>query len=299
MHVVAIAPSPTSAPVVAALVDGLLARDESTAVDVVVATAEDVTALGLRVSATSDAVLDALAGRPEPIGTTVQDGLRETGSGPGWLELPDTAVATHLARSAWLAQGATPSEVLARLAGAAGLPDRVRLRPVTDVPVETHVVLDVPDGEAPQSAVHVREWREGMAGQPTPTRVVVAGLDRAPAAPGVLDAVRSADAVVVAPGDPVLQVGPVLGVPGMSDALRGTAADVVVLDPRLGPGTAFVGLEVAGLPATGPAAAGIYRDIADAWVTPVPETGYARALRVVPTAAATPFALAAEVLALL
>ena len=51
--------------------------------------------------------------------------------------------------------------------------------------------------------------------------------------------------------------------------------------------------------ATGPAAAGIYRDIADAWVTPVPETGYARALRVVPTAAATPFALAAEVLALL
>ncbi|MBF6838092.1 hypothetical protein HN305_19300, partial [Acinetobacter baumannii] len=58
MHVVVIAPSPTSAPVVAALVDGLLARDESTAVDVVVATAEDVTALGLRVSATSDAVLD-------------------------------------------------------------------------------------------------------------------------------------------------------------------------------------------------------------------------------------------------
>ena len=292
MRLTVLAPSTRSAPFVA----DLLARAAGPA-EVVVATGEDLTALDLRQWPVADAVLDALAGRPTPRGREVQDQLGRLGV-PGWPVLHDEDLATHLARSAWLARGASPSEVLGRLAAARGLPAGVTLRPVTDLPVETHVVLDLPDGEAPQSAVHVRQWREQLEGAPLPSRVVVAGLDRAVAAPGVLDAIRSAEVVVVAPADPVLETGALLGVAGVSDALRGTDASVVVVDPMTGEGGA-PGLAVAGLPESGPGAATVFRDMADVWVTgPAagPDERYTASLRVVRSPGTTPAELAAAVL---
>lgn len=292
MRLTVLAPSTRSAPFVA----DLLARAAGPA-EVVVATGEDLTALDLRQWPVADAVLDAQAGRPAPQAHGVHDELMVLGM-PAWPVLRDEDLATHLARSAWLARGASPSEVLSRLATSRGVPADVTLRPVTDVPVETHVVLDLPDGDAPQSAVHVRQWREEMAGAPLPTRVVVAGLDRAAAAPGVLDAIRSADVVVVAPADPVLEAGALLGVGGVSEALRGTDATVVVVDPATDEG-ALPGLVVAGLPASGPGAATVFRDIADVWVTgPVAgrDERYPAALRVVRAPGTSAAELAATVL---
>lgn len=296
MRLTVLAPSARSAPFVAEL----LARreDPTLPAEVVVATGEDITTLDLRVCSTADAVVDALAGRPQPAGVQVHSDLRSLGMAD-WPALHDEDLAAHLARSAWLARGESPSTVLARLAAARGVPEHITVRPATDVPVETHVVIDVPDGEAPQSAVHLRQWREQLGGSPLPSRVVVAGLDRAAAAPGVLDAIRTADMVVVAPADPVLETGALLGVPGVAEALRGTDAQVVVVDPATCEG-GVPGLVVAGLPETGPGAATVFRDIADVWVTGPEEAGqrYPTGLQVVRVAAAAgPAELAEAVLA--
>ena len=119
--------------------------------------------------------------------------------------------------------GATPSEVTARLAERQGLADRgVRLLPMSDVPVETHAVLD---GEEQQQAVHVQQWRHEL-GCPPAARFIVAGMDRAAAAPGVLEAIREADLVLLAPGDPVLSIGIVLGVVAFGVTIIGLLAGI-------------------------------------------------------------------------
>lgn len=89
-------------------------------------------------------------------------------------------------------------------------------------------------------------------------------MDRAAAAPGVLDAIREADVVVLPGGDPVLSIGIVLGVPGVRDALRGTSAKIVGITPDLtdlGPSLAAVGIDP-----TASGVAGLYRDLRVTWL---------------------------------
>src|SRR5699024_614437 len=142
----------------------------------------------------------------------------------------------------------------------------VRVLPMSDVPVETHAVLDGPDD---QQAVHVQQWRHDL-GRPAATRFVVAGMDRATPAPGVLDGVRDTDVVLLAPGGPVLGLGIVLGVPGVRDALRGTSAPVVGVSPVAGsspvPGALTAALATVGVEPTATGVAGLYRDILDGWL---------------------------------
>ena len=119
----------------------------------------------------------------------------------------------------------------ARLAARWGLPARgVTLLPMTDTPVETHVVLDEGDGER---AVHFQEWWVRLRAAVPAQRFVVAGMDGAVAAPGVLDAIRTADLVVLPPSNPVVSIGIILGVPGVRDALRGSRAPVVGVSPLI------------------------------------------------------------------
>jgi LPPG:FO 2-phospho-L-lactate transferase len=101
-------------------------------------------------------------------------------------------------------------------------------------------------------------------------RFVVAGLDRATAAPGVLDAIRSADVVLLPPSNPVVSVGIILGVPGIRDAVRGTRAPVVGVSPLVAGrpvrGHADVCLRTIGVDATSAGVAGLYADFLDGWL---------------------------------
>lgn len=262
MRITVISGGPAGARFVRGLVDDLQASPDDSEVTVVANTGDDISLWGLRVSPDVDGLLSAL-GDTAPTGRTdvVAGELGALGLQPRWYPVTDLEVGTHLARTAWLGAGATPSEVTARLAERRGLPARgVRLLPMSDVPVETHVVLDGPDE---QQAVHVQQWRHDL-GSPTATRFVVAGMDRAAAAPGVLDALREADLVLLAPADPVLTIGIVLGVPGVRDALRGTSAPIVGITPDLadlGPSLAAVGAE-----ATPAGVASLFRDLRVTWL---------------------------------
>lgn len=245
-------------------------------------TGDDITLFGLRVCPDLDTLLYTLGGAVhEQQGwgraqdtRRVQEELLAYGAAPDWFGLGDLDLATHIIRSQWLGQGHTLSDVTTRLAQRWGLPERgIELLPMTDTPVETHVVLA---GEEP-SAVHFQEWWVRMQARPPVERFVVAGMDRATAAPGVLDAIRTADIVLLPPSNPVVSIGIILGVPGVRDALRGTTAPVVGVSPLIGGvpvrGRADACLSAIGVEASSAAVAGLYADFLDGWLIDPADAG--------------------------
>ncbi|MBM6405940.1 2-phospho-L-lactate transferase [Phycicoccus sp. CSK15P-2] len=245
-------------------------------VTVVANTGDDITLFGLRVCPDVDTLLYTLGdGVEESQGWgradeshTVQTELAAYGAQPQWFTLGDRDLGTHVVRSQLLGQGWTPSQVTARLADRWGLPGRrIRLLPMTDAPVETHVVVEDGDGE---TAIHFQEWWVRHQTSVPARRFVVAGLDRAAAAPGVLDAIRTADVVLLPPSNPVVSIGIVLGVAGVRDVLRGTTAPVVGVSPIISGrpvrGHADACLTAIGVESTAGAVAGLYEDFLDAWL---------------------------------
>jgi len=241
-------------------------------------TGDDINLFGLRVCPDLDTVMYTLGGAVhEEQGWgranethAVQGELAAYGAQPQWFGLGDLDFGTHIARSQWLGQGLSLSEVTARLCSRWGLPDRgVRLLPMTDSPVETHVIIGGQE-QTPQRAVHFQEWWVRMGAAVPAHKFVAVGMDRATPAPGVLDAIREADVILLPPSNPVVSIGIILGVPGVRDALRGSAAPVVGVSPLIGGapvrGHADACLAALGMDSTSQAVAGLYADFLDGWL---------------------------------
>jgi LPPG:FO 2-phospho-L-lactate transferase len=163
---------------------------------------------------------------------TVKEELAAYGAEPSWFGLGDKDIATHLIRSRMLRAGYPLSAVTEALC------DRwqpgVRLLPMSDDRVETHVVVDDPDDEGQRKALHFQEWWVRYRAELPAHSIVPVGAEESCAAPGVLDAIAEADAVLFAPSNPVVSVGTVLSVPGVRAALRKTEAGVVGVSPIIG-----------------------------------------------------------------
>lgn len=163
---------------------------------------------------------------------TVKEELAAYGAEPTWFGLGDKDIATHLIRSRMLRAGYPLSQVTEALC------DRwqpgVRLLPMSDDRVETHVVIDDPEDPGQRKAIHFQEWWVRYRAEPKAHSIVAVGADEAKPAPGVLDAIAAADLVLFAPSNPVVSVGTTLGVPGIRDALRKTRAKVVGVSPIIG-----------------------------------------------------------------
>lgn len=239
-------------------------------------TGDDISLFGLRVCPDLDTILYTLGGgvhEGQGWGRAdethrVQGELAAYGAVPQWFALGDQDFGTHIVRSQWLGQGLSLSEVTARLAERWGLPGcGVTLLPMSDSPVETHVVID--EGEGPR-AVHFQEWWVRLQASVPASRFVAVGMDQATAAPGVLDAIRQADLVLLPPSNPVVSIGIILGVPGVRDALRGTSAPVVGVSPLISGapvrGHADACLRAIGVESTTTAVAGLYADFLDGWL---------------------------------
>ncbi|MGY1857883.1 2-phospho-L-lactate transferase [Modestobacter sp. SYSU DS0290] len=208
-------------------------------VTAVVNTGDDVTMHGLRICPDLDTVMYTLGdgidddrgwGRRDE-SWTVKEELAGYGAEPTWFGLGDRDLATHLVRTRMLDAGYPLSEVTAALAerwrpGA-------RLLPMSDQRVETHVV--VPDPETGrQRAIHFQEWWVRHRAALEARAFVQVGVDDARPAPGVVDALTTADAVLLAPSNPVVSIGTILGVPGVRDALRAATGRVVGVSPIVG-----------------------------------------------------------------
>jgi len=249
---------------------------DDTELTVIGNTGDDISLFGLRVCPDLDTLMYTLGGgihEGQGWGRAdeshrVQGELAAYGAVPQWFGLGDLDLGTHVVRSQWLGQGVTLSEVTERLSRRWGLADhRVRLLPMSDSPVETHVVVEDEEG---QRAIHFQEWWVRHQAAIPAQRFVAVGMDRATPAPGVLDAIRQADVVLLPPSNPVVSIGIILGVPGVRDALRGTAAPVVGVSPLIGGlpvrGHADACLSAIGVEATASAVAGLYEDFLDGWL---------------------------------
>jgi len=258
------------------------ARSGST-ITVIGNTGDDISLFGLRVCPDLDTVMYTLGGGIDDD----QGELAAYGAQPQWFGLGDLDFGTHIARSQWLGQGLSLSAVTTRLCARWGLPDHgITLVPMSDSPVETHVVIDG-DGEGPGRAVHFQEWWVRMRAAVPAQRFIAVGMDRAAAAPGVLEAIREADIIVLPPSNPVVSIGIILGVPGVRDALRGSTAPVVGVSPLISGapvrGHADVCLAAIGVDSTTQAVAGLYADFLDGWLideVDAPATGFGPRLEV-------------------
>lgn len=146
--------------------------------------------------------------------------------GVDWFNLGDRDLGTHMFRTHRLREGATLSEVTAEIAGAWNL--HLRLLPVTDDPVRTMITLR--SGEE----VGFQDYFVRLHHDVPVSHIRLAGIEAARPAPGVLQAIDEAEAVVIAPSNPVVSIAPVLEVPGVQAAVEAVRERCVAVSPLIG-----------------------------------------------------------------
>ena len=206
-------------------------------------TADDITLFGLRVCPDLDTVMYTLGGgihEEQGWGRAdetfaVMDELAAYDVGPRWFGLGDRDIATHLVRSQMLDAGFPLGQVTEALCTRWGLGRLgVRLLPMSDDRVETHVVIADEAAPGGRRAVHFQEYWVRLHAEPVAYEVVPVGAESARPGPGVVEALQAADVVLLPPSNPVVSIGTILAVPGIREALAATPAPVVGLSPLVG-----------------------------------------------------------------
>jgi LPPG:FO 2-phospho-L-lactate transferase len=239
-------------------------------VTVIVNTGDDLVLNGLHVSPDLDSVTYWLAG--------VSDRERGWGRGGesfrafeelqridpegGWFALGDLDLATHQMRTRLLAGGASLLEATEAICRSFGIASR--LLPMSNQTVTTRIHTS--DGED----LHFQEYWVARHARDPVAAIVYAGVDEARPAPGVLEALEDADAVVLCPSNPVVSIGPILALAGVRDALRARREAVVGVSPIVGgapvAGMADKLMPAVGLDVTAVGAGRAYDGLLGAWV---------------------------------
>ncbi|HXJ02707.1 MAG TPA: 2-phospho-L-lactate transferase [Micropepsaceae bacterium] len=195
-------------------------------------TGDDVVMHGLHVSPDPDILIYTLAGAVNPqMGWGFQDetfrvaeGLARYGR-PIWFNLGDRDLATHIHRTAMLKDGATLSQAIESIRLAHGV--ALRILPMSDAPIPTMLLTD-------EGRMHLQDYFVRRRCEPRLTGIEFEGVADAAAAPGVIEAIREADAVIIAPSNPLISIGPILAVPGIGDALCDARRRVMAVCPLVG-----------------------------------------------------------------
>ncbi|MDT0453871.1 2-phospho-L-lactate transferase [Streptomyces hesseae] len=220
---------------------GLMSAVPDADITVIGNTGDDIHLFGLKVCPDLDTVMYTLGGGIHEeqgwgrAGETfaVKEELAAYGVGPEWFGLGDRDFATHIVRTQMLAAGYPLSAVTEALC--ARWRPGVRLLPMSDDRVETHVMIDDPEGgPGARKAVHFQEYWVRMRASVDAHAIVPVGAEQAKPAPGVLEAIAAADVILFPPSNPVVSVGTILGVPGVREAVADAAAPVIGLSPIVG-----------------------------------------------------------------
>ena len=244
-------------------------------------TGDDIHLFGLKVCPDLDTVMYTLGGGiheeqgwgREGETFAVKDELAAYGVGPEWFGLGDKDFATHIVRTQMLGAGYPLSAVTEALC--ARWQPGVRLLPMSDDRVETHVAIEV-DGE--QRAVHFQEYWVKLRASVDAKAVVAVGAETAAPAPGVLEAIAAADVILFPPSNPVVSVGTILAVPGIREAVAAAPAPVVGHSPIVGDapvrGMADKVLAAVGVESTAAAVARHYGSgLLDGWLVDTVDAG--------------------------
>jgi LPPG:FO 2-phospho-L-lactate transferase len=249
----------------AKFVDGLrqiVAPEELT---VIVNTGDDLLWWGLYVSPDLDSITYMLAGKlSQERGWGVKgdtfyclQAMGQLGQ-PIWFHTGDRDVATHIFRSKLLSDGKTLSEVTAEIAGRLGI--KARILPMSNSRVETRV--GTPVGELSFQEYFVERWYQDPV-----ESIRYAGASDAEPAPGVIDAIRGSEAVILAPSNPVSSIAPIMAVPGIREALRESRARIAAVSPIIVgaavSGPAGILMQAQGFPVSIAGVAEFYHDFLD------------------------------------
>jgi LPPG:FO 2-phospho-L-lactate transferase len=249
----------------AKFVDGLrqiVAPEELT---VIVNTGDDLLWWGLYVSPDLDSITYMLAGKlSQERGWGVKgdtfyclQAMGQLGQ-PIWFHTGDRDVATHIFRSKLLSDGKTLSEVTAEIAGRLGI--KARILPMSNSRVETRV--GTPVGELSFQEYFVERWYQDPV-----ESIRYAGASDAEPAPGVIDAIRGSEAVILAPSNPVSSIAPIMAVPGIREALRESRARIAAVSPIIAgaavSGPAGILMQAQGFPVSIAGVAEFYHDFLD------------------------------------
>ena len=263
---------------------GLIRAVPAADVTAVVNTGDDLDVHGLRVCPDLDSVtywlgdaFDRVRGwgrRDETFRATEE--LAAFDPDAAWFGLGDLDLATHLFRTRSLAAGLPLTEVTARIAARFGI--GVTILPMTEQSVETR--LDVAE-DGREMDLHFQEYWVRRGARDDVKSIRFEGVSAASPAPGVLDAIASADAVVICPSNPVVSVGPILAVRDIREAVA--KRPVVGVSPIVG-GRPLAGMAdrlmpVVGLEVSAVGVARAYRDLLDAWVIDHADSGLAARVR--------------------
>jgi LPPG:FO 2-phospho-L-lactate transferase len=265
----------------AKFVDGLRQVVSEKELTIIVNTGDDLEWWGLYVSPDLDSITYVMAGLlSKERGWGVKgdtffclQAMGELGE-PIWFHTGDRDLAVHLLRSKLLTQGKTLSEVTTEIATKMGV--QARILPMSNSRVETRV--DTPVGELSFEEYFVQRWYQDPVNS-----VRFAGVADAEPAPGVIDAIMSASVVLLAPSNPVTSIGPILAVPGVTNALRQTRAPVAAISPIVGgaavSGPAGILMASQGLPVSVAGVAQAYREFLNILVVDTRDAKAAEQLR--------------------
>ena len=199
---------------------------------IIVNTGDDIVLHGLKISPDLDIVTYTLAGIVDASkgwgfrGETFHALKRLAAYGrPNWFNLGDRDLATHIHRNALLSEGKTLSQAADSIRLALGVKSRVL--PMSDSPVPT--IIDSSEGP-----LHFQEYLVKRRAQPVVKGIRFAGVESARPAPGVLEAIRDADRILVCPSNPLISIGPILAVPQIRDELRAHKGRVFAVCPIVG-----------------------------------------------------------------
>jgi LPPG:FO 2-phospho-L-lactate transferase len=265
----------------AKFIDGLRQVMPAEEITIVVNTGDDLLWWGLYVSPDIDSityVLSGLLSRERGWGVKGDTFLCLQAMGqlgePTWFHTGDRDLAVHLLRSRLLAEGKTLSEATSIVCGKLGV--RARILPMSNSRVETRV--DTPIGELSFEEYFVQRWYQDPV-----NAVRFAGASDAEPAPGVIDAITSADAVLIAPSNPVTSIGPILAVPGIRDALLRARGKIAAVSPIVGnapvAGPAGILMAAQGLPCSIAGVAQAYEDFLDVLICDTRDAPAADAIR--------------------
>lgn len=207
----------------------------------IVNTGDDMVFHGLHVSPDIDIVMYTLAGIVDPSqGWGIRDDTTHALSmlamlgADTWFKLGDRDLAVHIRRTELMRAGWTLSQITDAFRRALNV--GVRLLPMSDDPVATEI-------STPAGWLHFQQYLVQRRARDEALGVRFVGIEQARPAPGVLEALRTAEVIVIAPSNPVVSIGTILAVPGVRDAIVAASAPVVAVSPI-----------IAGAPVKGPAA---------------------------------------------
>ncbi len=226
----------------AKFLEGLSSVIEDELLNIIVNTGDDIKLGGLNISPDVDTIIYRLSGVVDKKkgwgleGDTFNflNSLKRFGL-ETWFNIGDQDIATHIYRTHLKSKGISATEITSKIAKAFKVPSNINIFPMTNQDVETWIQTN--EGE-----MHFQEYLVKKRMKPEVCRVTIRGIDIAEPAPGIVESIEQARAVVICPSNPIISIGPILQVRGIRDALARTQAKVVAISPLVG-----------GMPLKGPA----------------------------------------------